>query len=198
MLRRPTALFFVLATAATAHAQTSTPEPETGTEELRGPANNVVFEATGGYGVGAFGAIDGHDPAVAHGPLFHVGAGWAWPLRTNQSLGVLLFGDGQFDGDHTTASGAQLASRVGAAAALWGEHAHLRLGVGWAHATLADKGYGGLGIVFGAGWQTTITEGTKKHGVFMFEVLPSWDFLGAGNQTLHRWNFGILIGVAVL
>lgn len=216
MLRRAaqalTVFALVSAWAATASAQastassTTTPPPSkveasaaAAAEHVQGPANDVVFETTVGYGVGAFSAIDTHNsPTIAHGPLLHAALGWAWALKANQSLGVLAFGDIQLDGDKSTSDGTKPASRLGAAGALWGEHAHLRLGFGWAHATLDTQSYGGIGIVFGAGWQTTITEGKSKRAVFMFEVLPSWDFLGAGSATLHRWNFGILLGVAVL
>jgi len=193
MLRR--ALFVCCMVALPNTALAAEPKPD---EPTHGPANDIVFEGTFGYGAGVFGAVQGTDPKVTNGPMFHAGVGWAWALRTNQSVGLLAIGEGQFDGDRTTNEGAKLSSRIGAAAALWGEHAHLRLGFGYAHATLNGEGFGGLGVSFAAGWQATITEGNGKRAVFMFEVLPSWDFLGAGSETLHRWNFGLLIGVAAL
>jgi hypothetical protein len=186
-------------------AQSATPAPAPApapavgaAEETHGPANNIVFEAMGGYGVAAFTAIAGHDPTVAHGPMFHTAVGWAFALGDKQSIGVLAFADGTFDGDHSTRDGTKLASRIGAAAALWGSHAHLRLGFGFAHATLDGNGYGGLGVAFAAGLHVGISEFGKKRGVFMVDVLPAWDFLGAGNETLNRPSFGIMIGVAVL
>ena len=165
----------------------------------RGPADALMVEAEVGYGVGAFTAIQGHDPKVPHGPMTHFGLGWAWTVRTNQSIGVEAFAEGTFDGDKTTSAGAAFAGRYGAAAFVYGERAHLRLGFGYAHATMDGSGYSGLGVSFAAGWQVPL--GPRKgwkYPAFLVEVLPSWDFLGAGSETLHRWNFGVLLGLAVL
>jgi len=187
----------VVLAPALAGAQ-SAPAPAPAETATHGPANDVVFEATGGYGVAAFTAINGHDPTVAHGAMFHTGVGWAFPLGEKQSVGILAFADGMFDGDHSTHDGTKIAARIGGAAALWGTHAHLRLGFGWAHATLDGNGYGGLGVAFAAGVHFTLSEFGKKKGVFFAEVLPAWDFLGEGSETLNRMSFGVLIGVAVL
>ncbi|GAC1537663.1 MAG: hypothetical protein NVS3B10_02010 [Polyangiales bacterium] len=181
--------------ATPAPAAETAPNPEA---PVHGPANDVVAEASVGYAVGAFTAIDGHDPRVTNGPIVHVALGWAWPLRPNQSLGIQAFADGTFDGDRSSMDGASLASRVGGAAFVYGEHAHVRLGFGYAHATFDGGSYGGIGLGFAAGWHAPITTGTKKSLALTFDVLPSWDFLGAGSQTRHRWNFGLALGLALL
>ena len=177
--------------------QTAQPPPNPTLDPVHGPANQLITEASLGYGVGAFTAIDGHDPRVTNGPIFHAALGWAWALRTNQSVGIQAFADGTWDGDRSSSNGAALASRFGGAAFVYGEHVHVRLGFGYAHATFDGGSYGGLGLGFAAGWHAPITPGSKRL-MFTFDVLPSWDFLGAGSQTLHRWNFGLAVGLAVL
>lgn len=168
-------------------------------EAVRGPADDLVVEAGIGYAVGAFTAIQGRDPAVAHGPMFHLGLGWAWTLRPNQSVGIQGFVDGTLDGDGTTQSGTSMAGRYGGGVFVYGEKAHVRLNFGYAHATREGNGYSGIGVGFAVGWQVPLANRKGwKYPAFIAEIVPSWDFLGAGSETLHRWNFGIVIGLAVL
>lgn len=173
-------------------------EPAPPDQKVRGPAEDLVVEAGFGYGVGALTAIDGHDPKIANGPDVHFGAGWAWTIKSNQSVGIELFFDGQFDGDKSTGDGTRLARRIGASAFVIGERAHVRLGGSFSKSYF-DKGeYDGLGVTFAAGWHFAIIKGleTWKRPFLTVDFVPSWDFLGAGTQTLHRPSFAILLGVA--
>ncbi len=170
------------------------PEPR-----VRGPADNLVVEASIGYGAGVFGAIEGHDPKVAHGPMFHAGLGYAWTLRRNQSLGVAATIDGMVDGDGSTGAGAALSARYGGSAFMYGEKAHLRLGFGYAKAKLDGADFSGIGVGFAVGYHGAMGDRDAwKRAAITFDVVPSWDFLGAGGQTLHRWTFGLLFGVSVI
>ena len=106
---------------------------------------------------------------------------------------------GQGSNDKSTNMGGHIAGRFGGAAFVYGEKAHLRLLFGYAHAALDGQTYGGLGVGFGAGWHVPLGQrGNWKRAAFIAEIAPSWDFLGAGSQTLHRWNFGLLFGIAVI
>lgn len=205
----PLLLAALLLSAPSTHADEAKPattaEPATAepAKKERGPAENLVIEAGAGYGVGTLTTITNHSPQVVHGPTFHVGAGYAWTLRANQSIGVELFAQGMVDADRTTGNGAQIAGRYGASAFLVGERAHLRLGAGYATTTASDKAgkaesFSGLGISFAAGWHFAVGKqtGWKRAGV-TFEVIPAWDFLSAGSETMHRLSFSMLLGVAI-
>ena len=186
------------APAGSASASASTPA-STLKEEVRGPAQDVILEVSLGYAGGVFTAIEGHDPTVTHGPMFHLGVGYAWTIKHNQSVGIAVIGDGSLDSDRTTKMGGHIAGRFGGAAFVYGERAHLRLLFGYAHAALDGQTYGGIGVGFGAGWHVPLGQrGNWKRVAFIAEIAPSWDFLGAGSQTLHRWNFGLLFGIAVI
>lgn len=184
-------------------ATSSVPTPnvtEAKKPEVRGPADDLVVEASAGYGVGALSAVGDRSPKVLHGPTFHLGAGWAWTIKANQSLGLLVFADGMFDGDRTTGRGTKLGARYGASAFVAGEKAHVRLGAGYARTTADGQQHDGIGVAFAAGWQFPILPGAKswKRPYGTFEIVPSWDFLGAGSQTLHRWTFAMQLGFALL
>jgi hypothetical protein len=182
------------AVAPSASASASAPK-----EEVRGPAQDLVLEVSLGYAGGVFTAIEGHDPTVTNGPMFHLGVGYAWTLKHNQSVGVAAIADGTLDTDRSTKMGGHVAGRYGGAAFVYGERAHLRLLFGYAHAALDGATYGGIGVGFGAGWHVPLGQrGNWKRVAFIAEIAPSWDFLGAGSQTLHRWNFGLLFGIAVI
>lgn len=172
----------------------------------RGPAEDLVLEGSIGYGAGPFTTIAGRKPLVAHGPMFHLGLGWAWSIRSNQSLGLEVTADGMFDGERTTTdveagrsgTGA-VGGRYGAAAFVIGEKAHVRVGSGWASSTYQDAKYQGLSVNFAAGWHVPIIPSAKswKRPAVTFDIASSWDFLGAGDETLHRWTIGLLIGMAI-
>ena len=169
-------------------------------EEVRGPAHDVVVEASIGYAGGVFTAIEGHDPTVAHGPMFHLALGYAWTIKHNQSVGIGAVADGTLDSQRSTGTGSgHVAGRYGGQVFMYGERAHLRLLFGYAHAALDGNTYGGIGVGFGAGWHVPLGQrGNWKRAAFIAEIAPSWDFLGAGSQTLHRWNFGLLFGIAMI
>ena len=182
--------------AASASASASSTAPK---EEVRGPAHDIVLEVSLGYAGGVFAAIDGHDPTVTNGPMFHLGIGWAWTIKHNQSVGIAAIADGTLDSDRSTKMGGHVAGRYGGAVFMYGERAHLRLLFGYAHAALDGNTYGGLGVGFGAGLHFPLGQrGNWKRAAMIAELAPSWDFLGAGSQTLHRWNFGLLFGIAVI
>jgi hypothetical protein len=154
--------------------------------EARGPAEDLVVEAS-------------HKPLVAHGPMFHLGLGWAWSIKYNQSLGLEVFADGMFDGERTTGGSTAVGGRYGAAAYVIGEKAHVRVGGGWASNNFDGANYQGLSVSFAAGWHVQMMPGSKswKRPTFTFDVASSWDFLAAGDETLHRWLIGLLAGVAI-
>jgi hypothetical protein len=172
-------------------------------EPVRGPAENLVIEAVGGYGVGTLTTIPNHDPQVVHGPLYHLALGYAWTIRASNSIGVQLFADGMLDSDRTTGAGAKIAGRYGAAAFMVGQKAHVRLGFGYTTLSAADKqgvssDYTGLGICFGLGYHFMFGKQTGwKRPALTWEVVPAWDFLNAGSGTLHRLSFGMALGVAI-
>ncbi|MGZ3418418.1 MAG: hypothetical protein ACXVEE_11170 [Polyangiales bacterium] len=198
MLRVALAGMLVLSSAGVAHAAEEKAPAEKPPEKVRGPAHDLVVEAGFGYGVSALTAIDGHDPKVSPAPAVHFGAGWAWSIKSNQSVGLELFVDGSFDGDKVTGDGTKFARRLGAAAFVVGERAHVRLGGGFSKSYF-DKGeYDGLGIVFAAGWHFAIIKDlqTWKRPMMTIDFMPSWDFLGAGTQTLHRPSFALVLGIA--
>jgi hypothetical protein len=187
-------LSFVVTSAASGVVRADEPSPK----KERGPAEDLIAEAGFGYGVSALTAIKDHDPKVSPAPAVHFGLGWAWSIRSNQSIGLAAFFDGAFDGDKVTDDGTKLSRRFGAAAFVIGERAHLRLG-GTFSKTFFDKGeYDGLGVAFAAGWHFAIVKGleTWKRPYFTVDFVPSWDFLGAGSETLHRPSFSVLLGVA--
>lgn len=167
--------------------------------KVRGPAEDLIIEASIGYGAGPFTTITNHRPLVAHGPMFHVALGWAWTIRYNQSLGLEVYADGMFDGERTTAGTGAVGARYGAAAYVIGEKAHVRVGGGWANNTYQSGNYQGLSVGFAAGWHVQMMPGAKswKRPTVTFDITSSWDFLGAGDETLHRWIIGGLVGVAV-
>ncbi len=175
-------------------------ERDPGLEAARGPADQLVLEGSGGYGGGLFTAIQGHDPKVAHGAAFHVGLGWAWTVKRTQSLGAELFADGSFDASSIVGPGStgKVAPRYGVAAALWGDLAHLRVGGAWATSRYEGGKYGGPSLVFAAGWHVTLmpTLKTWKRPMFTFELVPSFDFLKAGDETLNRWTLAAMAGIA--
>ncbi|MEO7096703.1 MAG: hypothetical protein ABI175_25825, partial [Polyangiales bacterium] len=139
--------------AAKAPASASADAPKV---EVRGPAQDLVLELSLGYSAGVFTAIEGHNPAVANGPMFHVGVGYAWTLKHNQSVGIAAIADGSLDNDRTTNMGGHISGRFGGAAFVYGERAHLRLLFGYAHAALDGETYGGVGVGFGAGWHVPL------------------------------------------
>lgn len=185
----------VLAFVPAAHAAASESE-----EKARGPAQDLVVEAGAGYSGGLFTAIAGHDPHVAHGAAFHVGAGWAWSVKSTQSLGGELFVDGAFDSENIVGANStgKVAPRFGVAAALWGDVAHLRLGGAWATSRYEGGQYSGPSLVFAAGWHVALMPSLKtwKRPMFTFEFVPSFDFLRAGDETLNRWTLAALLGFA--
>lgn len=176
-------------------------------EPVRGPAEDLIIEASIGYGAGPFTTIAQHKPRVAHGPVFHLALGWAWSIRPNQSLGLALTADGMFDGERTTTNVDQgmagtgaIGGRYGAAAFVVGERAHVRVGGGFASSTYQSAPpYQGLSVNFAAGWHVQMMPGAKswKRPMVTFDFATSWDFLGAGDETLHRWNVGLLLGAAL-
>lgn len=169
-------------------------------QKVRGPADQLVVEAGAGYSGGLFTTIKGHDPRVAHGAAFHLGLGWAWSLKSTQSVGAQLFADGDFDsagivGPNSTG---KLAPRFGVAGALWGDVAHLRLGAAWATSHYEGGTYSGPSVVFAAGWHVSLMPSLKtwKRPMFTFEFVPSFDFLKVGNETLNRWTLAGMAGFA--
>lgn len=173
--------------------------PEAAPEEKRGPAEDLVIEAAIGYGAGPYTTIANHSPKVAHGPMFHLGLGWAWSLRYNQSLGLEVYADGIFDGERISGGSTVVGGRYGAGAYVIGEKAHVRVGGGWASNRYDGANYQGLSVSFAAGWHVQMLPGAKswKRPTVTFDLASSWDFLGAGDETLHRWLIGTLLGVAV-
>lgn len=174
-------------------------EPAAPPEKERGPAEDLVLEASLGYGAGPFTTIAGHSPKVAHGPMFHIGVGWAWTMKYNQSVGLEAYADGMFDGERISGGSTAVGGRYGAAAYVIGEKAHVRVGGGWASNQYDGANYQGLSVSFAAGWHVQMMPGTKswKRPTVTFDLASSWDFLGAGDETLHRWIIGGLVGVAV-
>lgn len=169
-------------------------------EKVRGPADQLVVEGGAGYSAGLFTAIQGHDPHVAHGAAFHFGLGWAFSVKNSQSLGAELFADGAFDaagivGPNSTG---RIAPRFGVAGVLWGDVAHLRLGGGWASSHYEGGTYAGPSLVFAAGWHIKLMPSltTWKRPVLIIEVIPSFDFLKANDETLNRWNLAAVVGFA--
>lgn len=166
-------------------------------EPVRGPAEDLVVEAGFGYGVSALTAIQGHDPKVAHGPMVHAGLGWAWTVRASHSLGVEAFLDGMIDNDKTTGSGNAFGRRLGLQAFVIGTKAHVRVGAGLAHATFDKNDYDGIGVALAAGFHLGVVDTkTWKRPMVTFDIVPSWDFLSAGSETLHRPTFAFVLGVA--
>ncbi len=182
---------------ATTEPAASAPAPAP--EEKRGPAEDLIIEASIGYGAGPFTTIAGHSPKVAHGPMFHIGLGWAWTIKYNQSVGLEAYADGMFDGERISGGSTAVGGRYGAAAYVIGEKAHVRVGGGWASNQYDGTNYQGLSVSFAAGWHVQMIPGAKswKRPTVTFDLASSWDFLGAGDETLHRWIIGGLIGVAV-
>jgi hypothetical protein len=192
----------VLALPASALADEPKPAaaaPAAEPEKPRGPAQDLVLEAAFGYGGGPFTAIKGHDPKVAHGPAMHFAAGWAWTIKPNQSLGLELAFDGNFDSGNITGGTRRVASRYMAFAFVMGEFAHVRVGAGWASARFDKEDHSGLSVGFAAGWNVPILPKSKswKRPYVTFDIAPSWDFLGAGSETLNRWTVSALVGVGV-
>ncbi len=199
--------------AATTRAEEKPAEkpPEKAVEEkpVRGPAENLVIEAVGGYGIGTLTTIPNHDPTVVHGPLYHVGVGYAWTIRASNSLGVEIFADGMVDSDRTTAAGAKVAGRYGLAAFMIGEKAHVRLGFGYTTTTAGtstkngaiprSEEFTGLGLSFGLGYHFMVGKQSGwKRAAVCWEVVPSWDFLsGDASSTMHRLAFGMALGVGI-
>jgi hypothetical protein len=177
-------------------APASADEPE---KKPRGPAEDLVIEASIGYGAGPFTAIHDRRPRIAHGPVYHFAVGWAWTVRSNQSLGVELFADGMFDSERITGGPLKLGGRYGAAAFVVGERAHVRVGGGYASSTYRGDTYHGLSVGFAAGGHTQMVPNATswKRPTVTYDIVPSWDFLNAGSQTLHRWTIALTLGVAV-
>lgn len=172
----------------------------------RGPAQDLVVEAGVGYAAGAFSEIQGINPKVAHGMVFHFAVGWAWTIRPNQSVGLELTADGMVDGQRVNGLEAtgSIGGRYGAQAFVVGERAHLRIGAGMARTRYQvdpsrPDPYTGIGVTFAAGYHVPLMPNSKgwKRPYLTVDIAPSWDFLGAGSDTLHRWTFGLLIGLAV-
>jgi hypothetical protein len=174
---------------------------------VRGPAEDLVVEGSFGYGVGPFTTIAAHKPRVVHGPIFHLAIGWAWTIRSNQSLGLSVTADGMFDGEKTTTNteaglsgNGAIGGRYGASAWVIGEKAHVKVGGGWASSTYQGANYQGLSLNFTAGWHAMMlpaaTQSWKRPAV-TFDFATGWDFLGAGDETLHRWTVGLLLGFAM-
>jgi len=197
LLRRAGVLSAVLLFSSGASADEPAKKQE---EKVRGPAEDLVIEAGAGYAGGLFTAIKGHDPHVAHGAAFHLGAGWAWTVKRTQSLGAELFVDGAFDSEAIVGANStgKVAPRFGVAAALWGDIAHLRLGGAWSTSHYEGGEYSGPSVVFAAGWHVALMPSLKtwKRPVFTFEFVPSFDFLKANDETLNRWTLAALAGFA--
>lgn len=184
---------------AESKAEAKTEPAATEPEKPRGPAQDLVLEAAFGYGGGPFTAIKGHDPKVAHGPAMHFAAGWAWTIKPNQSLGLELAFDGNFDTGSVTGGTRRVAPRYMAFAFVMGEFAHVRVGAGWASSRFDKEDHSGLSVGFAAGWNVPILPKAKswKRPYVTFDIAPSWDFLGAGNETLNRWTVSALVGVGI-
>ena len=91
-----TGILALPAAASAADAAKTTPAAAAAPseEKPRGPAEDLVLEAAFGYGAGPFTAIAGESPRVAHGPAMHFALGWAWTIKSNQSLGLEAALDG--------------------------------------------------------------------------------------------------------
>lgn len=169
-------------------------------DKPRGPAEDLVLEASFGYGGGPFTAIAGHDPKVAHGPAMHFAAGWAWTVKANQSLGLEFAFEGNFDSGSVTGGTRRVAPRFMGYAFVMGEYAHVRVGAGHASSRFDAGNYSGLSVGFAAGWNVPILPAAKKswkRPYVTFDIAPTWDFLNAGSETLNRWTVSALIGVGI-
>jgi hypothetical protein len=190
--------------ASTAEGAPQPPRPTAGATaaesrpEERAPAEDLVLSTGLGYGVGASSAIAAQNPKVLHGLALRVGAGFAWAVRRAQSVGLELSVDAIVDRERTTGGDTALGGRYGVGAFVIGEKAHVRATVGLARSTFDGVARSGIGIGFAAGWHVPIVAGARwwKRPVVTADLAPSWDFLGAGSETLHRWSFAILVGVA--
>ena len=196
-----TALGLTLAPATAEAAKKKPSSDETSEADRDNPADALIVDASFGYSAGVLSAITGHDPKVLYGPSFHVGAGWAFPVERSKSLAVGAFFDGTFDRASITGTGdgAGLAPRVGLYGALYGKNAHIRIGAGWARTTFADQSHAGLGLAFAVGWHIPLVDDTAGHRpAITIDFVPSWDFLNAGDERLHRWGMACLVGLSLL
>lgn len=167
--------------------------------ELDNPADGLIVDASVGYAAGALSAIRGRDPKVLYGPTFHVGAGWAFPVAKSKSLAVGGFFDGTWDRGAVTGEGATLSPRFGIYGALYGKNAHIRIGGGWARTVFAGETHQGPGLAFAVGWHIPLVDDTAGHRpAIAIDFVPSWDFLDAGDERLHRWGMAFMVGGSLL
>ncbi len=192
-------LTLVLAAVPAFAGKTARHADEPAEHELENPADGLIVDASFGYSAGVLSAIGTQDPKVLYGPSFHVGAGWAFPVEKSKSLAVGAFFDGTFDRASITGGGSGLAPRVGLYGALYGKNAHIRVGAGWARTQFVGESHTGLGLEFAVGWHIPLVDATAGHRpAITIDFVPSWDFLNAGDERLHRWGMAFMVGVSLL
>jgi hypothetical protein len=182
--------------ALAAKAKKTEAAPE---HELDNPADGLIIDGSFGYSGGVLSAIGTQDPKVLYGPTFHVGAGWAFPVAKSKSLAVGAFLDGTWDRSSITGEGATLAPRGGIYGALYGKNAHIRIGAGWAKTLFVGESHQGPGLAFAVGWHIPLVDATAGHRpAITIDFVPSWDFLDAGSERLHRWGMAFMVGGSLL